>query len=110
MDERYSWAAVLHQDGSVTVAEMESVLDSASGFWKGDKTGIDSASEWKLVIPALQTKLDVVAKQPFINIVTIPRPEQVIHVSGKYRGEDVTGRGYVEEIESRFRNFTEQSQ
>jgi hypothetical protein len=110
MGERYAWATVLHPVGSITVAEMESVLDSASGFWKGDKTGIDYASEWKLVIPALRAKLDVVAKPPFIDIVTIPRLEQVIHVSGQYRGGDVSGRGYVEEIDtSRFRNFTEQS-
>lgn len=108
MGERYAWATVLHPDGSVTVAEMASVIDSASGFWKGDKTGIGYASEWKLVIPALQARLDVVAKPPFIDIVTIPRLEQVIHVSGQYRGKDVSGRGYVEEIDtSRFRNFTE---
>ena len=75
MGERYAWATVLHPDGSVTVAEMESVLDRASNFWKGSKTGIDYASEWKLVIPALRARLDVVAKPPFIDIVTIPRLE-----------------------------------
>jgi len=111
MDERYAWATVLHPDGSVTVAETESVLDSASIFWKGDKTGIEFASKWKLAIPALKAELDVVAQPPYVDIVTIPRLEQVIHVSGKYRGEDVSGRGYVEEIDTgRFKNFKEQDQ
>ena len=96
-----AWATVLHRDGSQSVVTVRPLADSATDFGTSPTTGQRYAGRWTLEIPALKTRLTVKAT-PTLQEVDGPQQlgpnEAASTVTGRYRGEQVTGRAYVEQF------------
>lgn len=96
---RHSWVTVLHPDGSHTIADIDPVAPGMSGIWTSAKSHIKWPLKWELKIPALKAELSLAGTQEGQEtFLTFARTESVIHVSGTYLGQDVTGYGFVEMV------------
>jgi predicted secreted hydrolase len=88
-----SWVTVLRPDGSYELAAVTPLAGGASEFWTSPLTRKIYPTCWRIDIPALGARLNV--------LVTGPRDqdghvEATAAVSGRSKGRKVTGTTYVE--------------
>ena len=89
-----SWADILHQDGSHTIADVEPISENLFDVYQSEKSGIKWPAGWNVTIPSvnaqLQVTVDFKGQEAF---AAFHRIESVTHVTGTYDGQQVTGRG-----------------
>ena len=99
-DFNYAWATIMHPDGTQCTAQMEILKNNAGGYWKSPISNQNYPTSFKVILPTLNTELDVVAVVKESEIVSqIPflnKYEGACTVSGKYLGEEAKGFCYVE--------------
>lgn len=99
-EQEHAWATVLHPDGSHTIADIIPLARDTSGEWTSASTKERYPTQWTVIIPALQARLEVSAtSEGQESIGYMPRQESVIHVTGSWRGQNVTGEGYAEMVQ-----------
>ncbi|MCD1637032.1 hypothetical protein K7H91_25105 [Martelella mediterranea] len=95
----YAWATVMHPDGTHVVAEVEPFAAGASEIWTSPESGNTYPTRWQISIPALDAALTVDVtgnRHQEIVIHGDGRYEATAAFSGTYRGENVSGKSYVE--------------
>lgn len=94
-----SWATILHEDGSLTVTDIETFEKTTFDHWKSEKSGNTYPGRWLVRIPAMDAELEVV---PVIRDQEIAKMKGLAHyegastVKGTYKGAPASGYSYVE--------------
>ncbi|MDS0526697.1 carotenoid 1,2-hydratase [Clostridium sp. SHJSY1] len=99
-NDNFTWATVLHPDGSQSIVTVENLAESASDFWTSEESKQSYPTHWTVRIPVLDAELEVtsIIKEQEI-VSTIPflnKYEGPSSVKGTYKGKNVTGYCYVE--------------
>ncbi|GAU75964.1 lipocalin-like domain-containing protein [Fusibacter sp. 3D3] len=98
-DRERCWANIMQPDGTLTIADVEPLSENAFEPWVSEKSGITWPSKYTLKIPGVETELLVEVTAPGQEtVLDYNRMEGVIHVTGTYKGQEVTGVGYAEII------------
>lgn len=98
-DRERCWANIMQPDGTLTIADVEPLSENSSDPWVSDKSGITWPSKYTLKIPGVEAELLVGVTAPGQEtLLDYNRMEGVIHVTGTYKGQEVTGVGYAEII------------
>lgn len=96
----YTWATVLHKDGSQTTVPIENLTVGASDFWRSEKSGQNYPTKFVVRIPDYDAELTVtsVKKEQEIasDIKFLNKYEGASTVEGTYKGKKVKGYTYVE--------------
>lgn len=91
-----SWVTALHRDGSYEVAAVRPLAEGAGAFWTSPVTRKIYPTRWRIVIPALGSRLQVTVTgrkgQEFAN----GHVEATAAVRGTHGGRTVTGTTFVE--------------
>ncbi|MGW0948035.1 lipocalin family protein [Streptomyces sp. NPDC002623] len=96
LDKENNFATILKPDGTQTVAEATLTADEST-LWTSPTTGKTYPTRWKVSIPGVDARLNVVshtADQELPN--TGPRYEGSAAVTGSYDHRPVSGTTYVE--------------
>ena len=103
----YDWVTIQHADGSYTVSEMPSVLNTSADLWTSAKSGRRWPARWTVAIPGQDASLEVTLTNlgqellpPKGDTVSGPAIEATVNVRGSVRGASVTGQGFVELVSS----------
>jgi predicted secreted hydrolase len=91
-----AWVTVLRTDGSYEVAAVRPLAGGASRFWTSRVTNKTYPTRWRIDIPALGARLDVVVTGPRGQEFPDGHVEATAAVSGRYKGRRVTGSTYIE--------------
>lgn len=95
-----SWATAMHPDGSYKLAAVKPFANGAHKFWTSPASGQKYPTRWTVEIPTLKTSLEVsitgAEAQEIIGTLIGPRYEGTATFTGKYKGELVSGKNYVE--------------
>lgn len=95
----FSYATVLHPDGTHEIVAVNPLADGTSDFWTSPTTGKRYGTRWTVNIPALDASLTVVAEPQGQEIQADGGIfEGASSVTGWYRGNPVTGQAYVEQL------------
>lgn len=93
------WANIMKPDGTLLIADVEPLSQNCSDPWMSERSGITWPSKYTLKIPGVDMELLVSVTAPGQEtFVDYDRMEGVIHVTGIYKGQEVTGIGYAEII------------
>jgi predicted secreted hydrolase len=94
------YATVLRPDGTHELVAVNPLADTTSGFWTSPTTGKRYGTRWTVNIPALDASLTVVARPQGQEIQEASGGifEGAASVTGRYRGQPVTGQAYVEQL------------
>lgn len=98
-----SWATIMRADGSHEVVAVEPLAGGAGSHWTSEQTGQRYPTAWRVRIPAVDADLTVNitgvdGQESFLPGGHMARLEATAAFSGRYRGEAVNGRNYVEMI------------
>jgi predicted secreted hydrolase len=88
-----AWATVGHTDGSCTVSAVAPLPESATGEVTVEGSGHVFAGGWRVQIPALDADLTVSQSYLHENFILYTGK---LEVTGTYRGQPVTGFGFVD--------------
>lgn len=94
-----SWATILHDDGTQTVADMVPLSECTYDYWESKKSGNYYPSRWVVKIPAVNAELEVIPAildQEIAAMKGLAHYEGASTVKGTYNGQEVTGYCYIE--------------
>lgn len=98
--ENYSWATVLHQDGSQSVVTVTNLVEDASEYWKSDVSGQNYPTKFVVRIPDYDAVLEVTSvkkeQEMTSEIPMMNKYEGASVVKGIYKGKEVSGYAYIE--------------
>jgi predicted secreted hydrolase len=99
-DGEVHYATVLRPDGTHELVAVNPLADTTSDFWTSPTTGKRYGTRWIVNIPALDASLTVVARPQGQEIQEASGGifEGASSVTGRYRGQPVTGQAYVEQL------------
>jgi hypothetical protein len=91
-----SWVTVLRPDGSYGVARVIPLARGAGRFWTSPFTRNIYPTRWRIDIPALDSRLNVLVTRPKGQEFRDGHVEAAAAVTGTYQDRHVTGTTYVE--------------
>ena len=95
-----SWATILHPDGTHEIVPVEPLADTAERFHESTENDFAFPTKWTVTIASRDTRLEVVTTSVDQEIPGLGTSiyEGAATFSGRYLGQDVVGRTYVEQL------------
>ncbi|HZP29194.1 MAG TPA: lipocalin family protein [Acidimicrobiia bacterium] len=92
----HSFATVLRPNGSYELAAVTPLAGRDGAFWTSPTTGKVYPTRWRVEIPTLRVRLDVVVKGPKGQELPDGHVEATAAVTGRYGDTKVRGTTYIE--------------
>ena len=94
---RYSGGSLIERDGTVMRLRAEDVESEPLAYWTSQRTHVTYPLAWQISIPTQELALSV---EPYLEDQEIDRTvrywEGAVRVSGRARGAQIDGQGYLE--------------